>query len=105
VLRPNFNHPSVSQNRRNESLEEVKLKKRLVLSVPSTKLVSFGLNKDEPTDQPATKKSKTVNNKTVPKLQARNATSGFKQATLPFHVQQGVLLASGPKRTLKYQEK
>ena len=105
VLRPNLNHPSTLQSRRNESLEEVKLKKRPVPSVPSTKLVSFGLSKDQPTDQPATKKNKTVNDDTVPKLGARKATSGFKQATLPFQVQQGVPLVSGPKRKLKYREK
>ena len=104
VLRPNLNHPSTSQSRRNESLEEVKLKKRLVPSVPFTKLVSSS-SKDKPMDQPATKKSKTVNDNTVPKLGARKATSGFKQATLPFQVQQGVPLASGPIRTLKYREK
>lgn len=105
VLRPSLNHSSTSQSRRNENLEEVKLKKRLVPSVPSTRLVSFGLSKDKPTDQPATKKSKALDDNTVPKLEARKATSRFKQATLPFHVQQGVPLASGPKRTLKYREK
>ena len=108
VLRPNLNHSNTSQSRRNESLEEVRLKKRPVSSLLSANLVSSGLSIDKSTGQPVTKKSKTVNDKTVLKLAARKEgkeTNGFKQATLPFQVQQGVPLATGPKRTLKYREK
>ena len=107
VLRPNLNHSSTSQSRRNEILEEVKLKKRPA-SLPSANLVPAGLSKDKSTGQPVVKKSKTVNDNIVPKLAARKegkATNGFKQATLPFQVQQGVPLATGPKKTLRYREK
>ena len=108
VLRPNLNHSRSLQSRRNESIEEVKLKKRPASSLPSTTLVSSGLTKDKSTSQPVIKKSKTINDNTVPKFAARKegkATNGFKQATLPFQIQQGVPLAIGPKRTLKYREK
>jgi len=107
VLRPNLNHPTTSRGRRNESLEEVRLKKRPASSLPSANLVFSGLSEDKSADQPVTKKSKSVNDNTVPKLAARNegkATNGFKQATLPFQFRQGVPLATGPKRTLKYRE-
>lgn len=105
VLRPNFNHSRTLLSRRNESIEEVKLMKRPASSLPSTTLVSSGLTKDKSTSQPVVKKSRTVNDNIFSKLAARKegkATNGFKQATLPF---QGVLLATGPKRTLKYREK
>ena len=108
VLRPNLNHSSTSQSRRNEIVEEVKLKKRPTSSLLSANLLSSGLSKDKSTGQPAVKKSKTVNDNIVPKLAARKegkATNVFKQATLPFQVQQGVPLATGPKRTLGYREK
>jgi hypothetical protein len=108
VLRPNLNHSSTLHSRRNESLEEVKVIKRPAPSLLSANLVSSGLSKDKSTGQPVTKKSKAVNDNTVLKLAARKegkATNGFKQATLPFQVQQGVPLATGPKRTIKYREK
>jgi hypothetical protein len=108
VLRPNLNHPSTSRSRRNENLEEVKLKKRSAPSLPSTNLASSGSSKNRSTDQPATKKSKSVNNNAVSSLRVRkeeNANNRLKQATLPFQVQAGVPLATGPKRRLKYREK
>ena len=108
VLRPNLNHSSTLQSRRNESLEEVKLKKRPVPSLLSANLVSHGLGKDKLTGQLVTKKSRAVNDNTVLKLATRKEgkpTNGFKQATLPFQIQQGAPLATGPKRALKYREK